>query len=77
VNADESVRLARRMIRDVEQRGRTPRSVMSQFFMTVRPMHEAYIEPQRALGRSRPAMPVRRRPRTRRAERRAIARALI
>jgi uridine kinase len=47
VNADESVRLARRMIRDVEQRGRTPRSVMSQFFMTVRPMHETYIEPQR------------------------------
>ncbi|MBN8606472.1 MAG: uridine kinase [Caulobacterales bacterium] len=50
VNADESVRLARRMIRDVEQRGRTPRSVMSQFFMTVRPMHEAYIEPQRELA---------------------------
>jgi len=50
VNADESVRLARRMIRDVEQRGRTPRSVMSQFFMTVRPMHEAYIEPQREVA---------------------------
>jgi len=47
INADESVRLARRMIRDVEQRGRTPRSVMSQFFMTVRPMHETYVEPQR------------------------------
>jgi uridine kinase len=29
------------------ERGRTPRSVMSQFFMTVRPMHETYIEPQR------------------------------
>lgn len=50
VEADESVRLARRMIRDVEQRGRSPRSVMSQFFMTVRPMHETYIEPQRALA---------------------------
>lgn len=50
VNADESVRLARRMIRDVEQRGRSARSVMSQFFMTVRPMHDAYIEPQRALA---------------------------
>ncbi len=48
VSADESVRLARRMIRDVEQRGRSARSVMSQFFMTVRPMHDAYIEPQRA-----------------------------
>lgn len=50
VSADESVRLARRMIRDVEQRGRSARSVMSQFFMTVRPMHDAYIEPQRALA---------------------------
>lgn len=48
VSADESVRLARRMIRDVEQRGRSTRSVMSQFFMTVRPMHDSYIEPQRA-----------------------------
>ncbi|HVK79981.1 MAG TPA: uridine kinase, partial [Verrucomicrobiae bacterium] len=50
VHADESVRLARRMIRDVEQRGRSARSVMSQFFMTVRPMHEAYVEPQRGLA---------------------------
>lgn len=50
VDADESVRLARRTIRDVEQRGRTPRSVMSQFFMTVRPMHETYIEPQREVA---------------------------
>jgi uridine kinase len=48
IEADEALRLGRRMIRDVEMRGRTPRSVMSQFFQTVRPMHEAHVAPQRA-----------------------------
>lgn len=48
VEADEALRLGRRMIRDVEARGRTPRSVMTQFFHTVRPMHEAHVAPQRA-----------------------------
>ena len=50
VEADEALRLGRRMIRDVETRGRTPRSVMAQFFSTVRPMHEAHIAPQRAFA---------------------------
>jgi uridine kinase len=50
MESDEALRLGRRMIRDVESRGRTPRSVMAQFFTTVRPMHERYVEPQRALA---------------------------
>jgi len=50
IDADEALRLARRMIRDAETRGRTPRSVMMQFFSTVRPMHERYVAPQRALA---------------------------
>lgn len=50
VEADEAVRLGRRMIRDTEARGRTPRSVVQQFFGTVRPMHDAYIAPQRAIA---------------------------
>lgn len=50
MESDESLRLGRRMIRDVESRGRTPRSVMAQFFNTVRPMHERYVAPQRALA---------------------------
>jgi uridine kinase len=50
MHADEALRLGRRMIRDVESRGRTPRSVMAQFFTTVRPMHERFVEPQRALA---------------------------
>lgn len=48
IEADEALRLGRRMIRDVEARGRTPRTVLTQFFATVRPMHEAHVEPQRA-----------------------------
>jgi uridine kinase len=48
IAADEALRLGRRMIRDVETRGRTPRSVLVQFFANVRPMHELHVEPQRA-----------------------------
>lgn len=47
IDADEALRLGRRMIRDIEARGRTPRMVLSQFFSTVRPMHEMHVEPQR------------------------------
>jgi uridine kinase len=50
IHADEALRLGRRMIRDVEMRGRTPRSVMTQFFTNVRPMHERHVEPQRAFA---------------------------
>jgi uridine kinase len=48
IEADEALRLGRRMIRDVETRGRSPRSVLMQFFFTVRPMHEAHVAPQKA-----------------------------
>lgn len=50
IEADEALRLGRRMIRDVEARGRTPRMVLTQFFATVRPMHEAHVAPQRAFA---------------------------
>jgi uridine kinase len=47
MHADEALRLGRRIVRDVEARGRTPRSVVAQFFTNVRPMHEQHVEPQR------------------------------
>jgi uridine kinase len=50
IDAEETLRLGRRMIRDVETRGRTPRSVLNQFFANVRPMHEAYVAPQRGFA---------------------------
>jgi len=48
VHADEALRLARRMVRDIEERNRAPRQIAAQFFTNVRPMHEKYVEPQRA-----------------------------
>lgn len=50
MDADEAVRLGRRMIRDAEARGRTPRSVLMQFFSNVRPMHDKHVEPQKAVA---------------------------
>jgi uridine kinase len=50
IEADEAVRLGRRMIRDIEARGRAPRAVLRQFFASVRPMHEAHVAPQRAFA---------------------------
>ena len=50
MHSDESLRLGRRMIRDMETRARSPRSIVQQFFATVRPMHEAFVEPQRAFA---------------------------
>jgi uridine kinase len=44
VDTDPDVRLARRLERDIEERGRTPESVVAQYFATVRPMHIAYVE---------------------------------
>lgn len=48
VDADEALRLARRLARDVASRGRAPQAVRAQFFASVRPMHERHVEPQRA-----------------------------
>lgn len=50
VHADEALRLARRTIRDTEERNRDIRQVVAQFFTHVRPMHETHVEPQRAFA---------------------------
>jgi len=47
VDAPPDVRLIRRINRDVDKRGRTPESVTLQYLETVRPMHDAYVEPSR------------------------------
>ncbi|HEY6627973.1 MAG TPA: uridine kinase, partial [Acidimicrobiia bacterium] len=39
VDTDSDIRLARRLQRDIEERGRTVGSVVNQYFETVRPMH--------------------------------------
>jgi uridine kinase len=50
VEASEVARLARRVARDVRERGRTPESVAVQFFRQTKPMHELHVEPSRAFA---------------------------
>ncbi len=47
VDTDDDLRLARRIERDVLERGRTAVSVVSQYINTVKPMHEKFVEPQK------------------------------
>ena len=47
VDTDADVRLARRILRDVRQRGRSMESVIDQYITTVKPMHEEFVEPSK------------------------------
>lgn len=47
VDTDSDLRLARRLERDIRERGRTPESVLSQYLTTVRPMHNEFVEPSK------------------------------
>jgi len=47
VETDADVRILRRIVRDVKERGRTLDSVVSQYLTTVKPMHEQFVEPSK------------------------------
>ena len=47
VDTDADVRLARRILRDVRDRGRSMESVINQYTSTVKPMHEEFVEPSK------------------------------
>ena len=47
VDTDADVRILRRILRDVEERGRTLESVVTQYLTTVKPMHEQFVEPSK------------------------------
>ena len=47
VDTDADIRICRRIKRDVQKRGRTMESVISQYQQTVKPMHEKYVEPSK------------------------------
>lgn len=47
VDTDADVRLARRILRDVCDRGRSMQSVIDQYITTVKPMHEEFVEPSK------------------------------
>ena len=45
VDTAADVRFIRRMMRDVTERGRSFESVVDQYYKTVRPMHDQFVEP--------------------------------
>lgn len=47
VDTDADVRLIRRIVRDVKERGRDLDSVIKQYQNTVKPMHEQFVEPSK------------------------------
>ena len=48
VEADADERILRRILRDVEERGRDLHGIIDQYLETVKPMHYMYVEPTRA-----------------------------
>ena len=47
VDTDADVRILRRIVRDVRDRGHSLSSVVDQYLTTVKPMHEMYVEPSK------------------------------
>ena len=47
IDTDADARIIRRIIRDVNERGRTLESVVNQYLGTVKPMHEEFVEPSK------------------------------
>ena len=47
VFVDADIRLIRRIMRDVKDRGRSLDSVIEQYISTVKPMHEQFVEPSK------------------------------
>ncbi|WP_338851425.1 uridine kinase [Clostridium perfringens] len=45
VDTDADVRIIRRMVRDINERGRTIESVIKQYLNVVKPMHNQFTEP--------------------------------
>jgi uridine kinase len=50
VDTPADLRILRRLLRDVHERGRTPPSVVEQYLATVRPMHQQFVEPGRQIA---------------------------
>jgi len=47
VDAEDDVRVIRRLTRDVKERGRDFDGVVAQYLRTVRPMHHGFVEPSK------------------------------
>lgn len=47
LGVDADIRFTRRLHRDIQDRGRSMQSVISQYYETVRPMYQKYLDPQK------------------------------
>ena len=47
VDTDADVRILRRIVRDVRDRGRSLEGIIDQYINTVKPMHEQFVEPSK------------------------------
>ncbi len=47
VDTDADIRFIRRLKRDIEDRGRSLENVIEQYYKTVRPSHETFVEPSK------------------------------
>ncbi|MBO6013993.1 MAG: uridine kinase [Oscillospiraceae bacterium] len=47
VDTDADVRILRRVVRDMKERGRSLDGIVNQYLATVKPMHELYVEPSK------------------------------
>jgi uridine kinase len=47
LHVDSDIRFTRRLHRDVKERGRSLESVIAQYYDTVRPMYQKYLDPQK------------------------------
>ncbi len=47
VDAEDDVRIIRRLMRDIKERGRDFDHVVNQYFRSVRPMHMGFVEPSK------------------------------
>lgn len=50
VDAKEETRFARRLSRDIIERGRSKESVLAQWNASVKPMHDEHVEPEKLLA---------------------------
>ena len=47
VDADPDIRLIRRIQRDIRERGSTYENTIKRYLTTVKPMHDAFVEPSK------------------------------
>ena len=50
IDTPESIRLMRRIERDKKFRGRTEKSIQSQYCKTVKPMHDKFVQPSKSFS---------------------------